>query len=117
VAGPADHSRNSQTAFEEFGLFAGEWPGIGEPLAAVIAGEDDDCVVGDTLNQRCVFVSTLPFVTLKLTSVANVCAPEGTQAVVFGIYRFIGVPPGPSSGSATCLPTFTSFFSSLPGLK
>jgi len=39
---PAHHSGNAQAAFEKFGLFAGEGPGVGKAFAAVIAGENDD---------------------------------------------------------------------------
>src|SRR5262249_33982036 len=36
--------RNSQTAFQQFRLLAGEWPCIGKALSSVIAGKNDDCV-------------------------------------------------------------------------
>jgi hypothetical protein len=45
---PAHDRRNAEAAFEQFLLHAGERPSIGKPLAAVVAGEDDDGIVCET---------------------------------------------------------------------
>ena len=49
-AGQRDDGGNPQAAFEQLGLPAGERPGVGEALAAVVAGEDDDGVVGEAVR-------------------------------------------------------------------
>jgi hypothetical protein len=48
--GPAQDRRNAKAAFKQFALHAGERPSIGEPLAAVVAGEDD---AGSPLHGPC----------------------------------------------------------------
>ena len=45
--GPTDEPRNAESAFEEFGLDAGERPRVGEALTAIVAGENDDGIVGE----------------------------------------------------------------------
>src|SRR5579883_1264842 len=47
VARPAENRRDAQPPFQQFSLFSGEWPGVGEPLAAIVAGEDHDRVARD----------------------------------------------------------------------
>ena len=48
-AGQQISAGNAQPAFQQFGLDAGERPRVGKPLAAVVAGEDDDGVVGQAI--------------------------------------------------------------------
>ena len=48
--GPRRSRRDPQSAFQQFGLLAGERPSVGETLAAVVAGEDDDGVFGQAVG-------------------------------------------------------------------
>ena len=50
ASGPGHDRRNSQTTLEQLCLPAGERPGVGESLAAVVAGEDDDRVVREAMH-------------------------------------------------------------------
>src|SRR5437868_2578179 len=42
VAGPANDSRDPQSAFEQFRLFAGKRPGVRKTFTTVVAGEDNN---------------------------------------------------------------------------
>src|SRR5262249_40840662 len=48
--GPARNRWDTKAAFEQFTLHAGVRPDLGEPLATVVAGEDDDRVVGKAVH-------------------------------------------------------------------
>src|SRR6266403_5093227 len=45
TCGPGDERRNAQPSFQQFRLFPREGPGIGEAFTAVVAGENDDGVL------------------------------------------------------------------------
>ena len=45
MAGPTDHRGDAQSAFQKLRFPAGERPGIGVTLAAIVAGKDDDRVL------------------------------------------------------------------------
>jgi hypothetical protein len=49
---PRNDGRNAQTAFKQLCLPACKRPGIGEALAAVVAAEDNDGVVGDAVGVK-----------------------------------------------------------------
>ena len=48
--GPRDHHGDPQSAFQQFGLLAGERPSVSETLTAVVAGEDDDRIFGQAVG-------------------------------------------------------------------
>src|SRR5215510_11671224 len=48
MAGPTSDRRDAKAAFEQLLLHTRERPIVGEALAAVIAGEDDYCIAGQT---------------------------------------------------------------------
>ena len=58
-ARPADDQGHADAAFEQLALHPGERPHVGEALAAIVAGEDDDRVAGDARADRA-RPSTLP---------------------------------------------------------
>src|SRR5262249_34986689 len=47
--GPARDCWDAKATFKQFPLHAGEWPDLGKPLAAVVAGENDDRVGGEAV--------------------------------------------------------------------
>src|SRR3569833_507759 len=48
LSGPAHNRRNATATFQQLVLHAGEWPHVRESFAAIVAGEDDKGVAGET---------------------------------------------------------------------
>ena len=68
--GPGDDGRDAQAAFQQFGFAAGEGPGVGEALAAIVAGEDHDGVAGDAVALD------------RLQHAADLCVHGGDHAAI-----------------------------------